>query len=483
LKQRPNLLFVFADQLRYDALGCNGNQEVHTPTLDRLAREGLVLDQAYSSCPLCAPYRGQLLTGNYAHVNGVICNEYRLFPHQKTMAHMLREAGYKTAFIGKWHLGYGPYDVDKRHGFDDLYAYNCDHSYFKIPYWHNERGPIAMGGYAPQVETQLTIDYISDHIAQKPEQPFFVALGWGPPHHNPLPNSYSQYPQEFDIYDPQALSLPPNFPRQFLPFARDEMAGYYGMVTSLDACMKQLLDFLDSAGLADDTIVCFTTDHGDHLSAHGYGKPYDRWMAPHLRAAKATPHEESIHVPFILRYPRRMPAGSRSTTMLSSVDILPTLLAIMGQPLETAVQGRDLSAALLGGETESPDSVYLQILGPGWPNRVRWVGLWRGVRTRDFVYARWNFPDQHCILYDCRHDPYEMVNVADDPAYKSIVRDHEERLRYWIAETEDPFDVGPRLPQTGMLDLGQVFTHPKWLEQAPQEYARAVARHHGRRLA
>lgn len=474
---RPNLLFIFADQLRFDALGCNGNKFIHTPAIDRLAREGLTFNHAYSSCPLCAPYRGQLLTGNYSHVNGVICNEYRLFPNQRTMAHMLHDAGYKTAFIGKWHLGYGPYTTGKRYGFDDLYAYNCDHRYYHISYWHNEDGPIPINGYAPETETKLTLDYIKQHVTANPEQPFCVMLGWGPPHHNPLPNSYSQYPQEFNIYNPDELELPRNFPRQFRPFARREMADYYGMVTSLDFYMQQILSFLDEQGLADNTIVCFTADHGDHLSAHGQGKPYDKWMAPHLRAAKATPYEESIHVPFILRWPAKVQGQRRTDVMFTSTDILPTLMDLMGLPVPL-VQGSNLSHAVLADSTAGPDSVYLQILGTGWPDRVEWVGLWRGVHTKEFTYARWKVPNQRRVLFDRIADPDEMNNVVDDPKYSDVVKEYEARLQDWLAATGDPFDTGKRLPQTGMLDLGQMFIHDKWLKQAPAEYAQAIARYH-----
>lgn len=159
---RPNILYIFADQSRYSALACNGNPIVQTPNIDLLAREGLVFDQATSSCPICAPYRGQLLTGRYAHVNGVIDNEYRLFDGQTTIAHTLKKEGYRTAFVGKWHMGYPPYLEPRRYGFDDLYAYNCTSRFYDLSYWHNEEGPFKPVNWAPRVETQLALDYIRD---------------------------------------------------------------------------------------------------------------------------------------------------------------------------------------------------------------------------------------------------------------------------------------------------------------------------------
>jgi arylsulfatase A-like enzyme len=179
---RPNILFIFADQLRYGALGCNGNPTVRTPALDRLAREGVAFDNAFSGSPICSPYRGQLLTGRYSHENGVVCNEYGLPDDQPLLAQALRDNGYRTAYIGKWHLGYGPYGPAERYGFDDMYAYNCCHHYYDVSYWHNEQGPFKMADYAPRCETQLTPDFIRQHLARADGEPFAAVVSWGPPH-------------------------------------------------------------------------------------------------------------------------------------------------------------------------------------------------------------------------------------------------------------------------------------------------------------
>ena len=477
---KPNILFVFADQLRYSAMACNGNRIVRTPNFDRLAQEGVVFDQAFSGCPICSPYRGQILTGRYSHVNGVICNEYRFFDNQTTIAHMLKDEGYRTAYIGKWHLGYPPYEEHMRYGFDDLYAYNCTHSYYNVSYWHNEEGPFRMVEFAPRVETRLALDYIKEHRQTNPDQPFCVVMSWGPPHWNSASgrNDYDQYPQEYSIYDPEKVDVPGNVPIQFRDFARKEIADYYGMVTSLDACMQRILDALDEWDLAEDTIVCFSSDHGDHLSSHGYGKPGDAWMHHTLSGSKATPYEESAHIPFILRYPAEVTGGHRTETMFNSVDVLPTLLSLCDVSVLDDVQGKNLSHAALGTPGEDPDSVYLQILGPGWPARTKWLGLWRGVRTHHYTYARWADRDGMRVLYDLRKDPLEMHNLMDDPEYAEVAKQMEERLQKWIKETGDPFDTGERLPVTEMLDLGQAFDSIRWHQSAPKEYVKAIERNH-----
>jgi arylsulfatase A-like enzyme len=475
---RVNILYVFADQLNYGALGCNGNRVVRTPNADRLAREGVVFDRAFSSCPICSPYRAQILTGRYSHANGVIDNEYALYDDQTTIAQILQARGYRTAYVGKWHLGYPPYTAPRRHGFDDLYAYNCTHRYYDVSYWHNEEGPLPMVGFAPQVETQLALDYIRAHQREHPEQPFCLFLSWGPPHWSTTgaERDYGEYPPEYDVYDPAQVDLPGNVPRQFEAFERREIADYCAMVSALDDCLGRLLEALDEWGLADETIVCFASDHGDHLGAHGYGKPgaADAWMDHTLQLSKGTPYEEAAHIPFLLRYPARVPGNWRSQTFLNSVDVMPTLLGLVGEDLPEGVQGADLAHAVLGLEGEEPDSVYLQMLGPGWPDRVKSVGLWRAVRTERYTYARWADLGGKRLLLDRQVDPLEMTNWVDDPAYSEVVDQLEGRLQAWMAKTGDPFDTGWRLPQTDMLDLGQTLIAPEWYARAPQAYVAAL---------
>jgi arylsulfatase A-like enzyme len=474
----PNIVFVFADQLRYSALACNGNPIIRTPHFGRIAREGVVFDHAFSSCPICAPYRGQLLTGRYSHRNGVMDNEYALFPGETTIVHLLGREGYRTAFFGKWHLGYGPYTQDKRHGFDDLYAYNDYDERYNIDYWHNEEGPFDMVDFAPRVETRLMLSYIGQHLREARDQPFCTFMSWIPPHWNARTSNrdYGEYPQQYNVYDPENVDVPGNVPRQFVEYAKKEIADYYGNVTALDACMSEILQALDEWDLTENTILCFTSDHGDHLSSHGFGKPLDEWMRHTLRLSKLTPYEEAVHIPFILRYPTKVRANQRTQTLFSSVDIAPTLLQLCGIDSPEGMQGKDLSHAVLGTPGKEPDAVYLQALGPGWPSRTKSVGLWRAVRTHRYTYARWKDRGGMRVLYDRKADPLEMRNLIDQPDYAEIAGELEQRLLQWIRDTGDPFDTGRRLPVTDMLDLGQVLTSPKWYQYAPEKYVEALER-------
>ena len=202
---------------------------------------------------------------------------------------------------------------------------------------------------------------------------------------------------------------------------------------------------LERLGIDDNTVVCYTSDHGDHLSSHGYGKPFDHWMHESMRASKATPYEESIHVPFVLRWPGATPAGRRSDAFMGAIDIMPTLLGACGVPLPAGLQGRDVSNVWRGesGSTaeesahgrdgscnanlvrEASDSVYLQNMAHGWPDRDGWVGRWRGVRTERWTYARWYGNERGPWLFDRAEDPLEMVNLADAPEARPALEEME----------------------------------------------------------
>jgi arylsulfatase A-like enzyme len=205
--KRPNILFVFADQLRYSAMGSSGNQIVRTPNFDRLASQGLVFDNAFASHPLCSPYRANIMTGKYGFSNGVPDNEYVLWDKQVTLPHALRTAGYYNAYVGKWHLGSGPYTEKKRYGFNYMFANNCLNRHYGATYYHNEVGPIRIEKFAPEGETDHTIKLMEDHVKKPGDSPFAIVMSWEPPHW-----PYDKYPKEFNIYDPAKVDLPPNVP-------------------------------------------------------------------------------------------------------------------------------------------------------------------------------------------------------------------------------------------------------------------------------
>ena len=452
---KPNIIIVVADQLRYDSLGASGNSDVKTPNIDTLAEQGIVFNRAFSSCPICSPYRGQLLTGCYSHVNGVVDNEYKLRTDLTTLPQVLGKAGYHTAFVGKLHLGYGPYPKEKRLGFDYMAAYN--HPRWDFVYYENEKGPIKVDNWPPENETNLTIRFIEDHIQDRGDQPFALILVW------PLPHwPYDLYPYQFKTYDPNFLRISPNVPTVMADYARRDFAEYYGCISALDAQFGRILGCLDEQRIAENTLLCMTSDHGDHIFSHGFVKPMDTWMHRSLRMSKASPYDESAHIPFIARWPAGI-KGSRSTDALfNSVDVMPSILGLCGIDVPTGVQGADLSHVFRGEEGPLAKSVYLQILGPGWPDRTRSIGLWRAVRTGRYTYARWLDNEVGPLLFDHDADPWDMKNLAVNPEYASILSELEGELEKWMQKTADPFDTGERYADTRMLKLGQEYNDPKW---------------------
>ena len=464
-EKRPNILFVFSDQQRYSALGANGNDVIQTPVLDAMAAEGMVCDNMFSNHPLCSPYRAILLTGRYGWQNLVIDNEYSPRRDIPTLPGTLRELGYGTAHVGTWHLGKGPYGDDNRYGLDYLAALAGGRgrgAYFDRTYYENDEGPNFYGGWAPTNETDLAIQFIEKHLNARTDDPFAVFVSWRPPHW-----PYKQYPDEYNIYNPADMDVPGNVPDEMKAWAHEELADYYGCCTGLDAEMGRLLEALDRLGVKDNTIVCYTSDHGDHLSSHGYGKPSSRWLDESMRASKATPYEESCHVPFVVRWPDAIEAGTRTDAFFGAIDIVPTLLGACGVPLPEGLQGRDISSVWHGGEAPADteltpggsESVYLQNMAHGWPNRDGWVGRWRGVRTECYTYARWFANERGPWLFDRQEDPLEMVNLANSAEARPALQEMEERLHRWMEGTKDPFEYGRRGPR-GFLELGQEFADP-----------------------
>ncbi|HAA78054.1 TPA: hypothetical protein DCE37_23395 [Candidatus Latescibacteria bacterium] len=464
MADRPNIVLVFSDQQRHSALGANGNTVVRTPNIDAMAADGMVCDNYFSNHPLCSPFRAILLTGQFGWRNGVIDNEYRPRRDIPTLPGMLSDSGYATAHVGTFHLGRGPYPEADRYGIDYLAALHDGPGFFDRSYFENEEGPTKYEGWAPTVETDLSIGFIERHLEKRPDDPFALFLSWRPPHW-----PYPSYPADYSTYDPADMDLPGNVPEQMADFARRELTDYYGCCTGLDAEMGRLLTSLDEMGIADNTIVVYTSDHGDHLSSHGYGKPYDRWMHHSMRASKSTPYEESCHVPFVIRWPGHTPEGTRSDAFQSSIDLLPSLLGACGVGIPDCMQGRDVSS-LWKGEASPKDpagaheSAYLMNMANGWPNRYGWVGRWRGVRTERYTYARWFEHERGPWLFDRQADPLEMKNLAGTDEGREAQEEMEGRLHRWIEATGDPFEYGKRGPR-GFVDVGQEWADPeKWKE-------------------
>ncbi len=420
----PNIVFVFADQWRAQAMGHGGDANAQTPCLDALAREGVRFTQALSAQPVCSPYRASLLTGQYPLTHGVFMNDVCLNPQAATLAKVLGAVGYDTAYIGKWHLdGHGRSSYippERRQGFDYWRVLECTHDYNNSQYYaDSDPAPRRWEGYDAIAQTRDAQRYIRERGGDKP---FLLVLSWGPPH-----DPYGTAPQAYrDRFSPDALSLRDNVPEGSAAEARKMLAGYYAHMAALDQCVGELLETLDECGLAQDTIFVFTSDHGDMLGSHGARN-------------KQQPYSESIRVPFLLRYPSGLKQfGREFNTLFNAPDIMPTLLGLAGASAPAEVQGVDYSAALRAGESPQVDSAFILCPAPfGQWTRDRGGREYRGVYTGAYTYVRdLNGP---WLLFDNAADPYQQRNLVSLPEYADVQRRLDAQVDEWLARTHDEF--------------------------------------------
>jgi len=456
----PNILLIFADQMRGMDMGCAGNSDVITPNMDRLAKEGMYFPNSYANSPVCTPSRGSLLTGLYPLSHLAITNDLPIATNIPSIGKILKEAGYYTGYIGKWHLDGVPRDKftppgSRRLGFDDFWAvWNCSHNYFDAYYYKDTPEAIPIKGYEPIGQTDLTIEFMEESLRKK-KSPFFLVLSWGPPH-----DPYWMVPEKYKLkYNPDKVTLRPNTkidikrllgPEDAKLSPKETIANYYAAITALDEQLGRILDFLDNNKLNENTIVIFTSDHGDMLWSQGMMK-------------KEQPFEECINIPFIIRWKGHIPAGKSSEALLSIVDIVPSILGLLGIKIPQKIEGIDLSRVMLGREDKLSDSIFLQEIVPVDEGYTQGIKEWRGIRTTRYTYARWQ-SKEGWVLYDNESDPYQMENLIDNPKYKSVREEMERILQYWLKRTNDQFlkwdDHIRRLGLVEFWNERELYMHP-----------------------
>lgn len=416
--QSPNVIFVFADQLRASSLGHVGQERVITPNLDTFASQGTRFTRAVANAPLCSPMRASIITGLHPLSHGVVTNDVPLREDVPTVAKSLKAAGYTTAYIGKWHLdgadrgGFIP-PGPRRQGFDYWAACNCNHSYFESFYYTDSPQPIWNEGYEPTVQTDLAIEYLRQ--AREQEQPFCLFLSWGPPH-----CPYGHVPARFlRIYPPDEIVLRPNV----VEADRETIGGYYAHVTALDWNFGRLMQAIDELGLTESTLLIFTSDHGDMLFSQGRG-----W--------KNKPWHESVIVPFIARWPGRVPAGALENAPFGLVNVAPTLLSLCGVQAPPEMEGTALPHILLGTPGARPRSTPIYI---HMTSRRFSFTEWRGVVTESHTYAR--FRERPWVLYNDLADPYQLRNLVDEPTASCLRDEMEANLADWLERMHDPFET------------------------------------------
>lgn len=442
----PNVIVFLTDQQRWDTSGLHGNPLGLTPNFDRLAVQDTHLYNTFTCQPVCAPARAVLQTGRYATNTGVFRNGLPLDGKQTTLARCFAEAGYRTAYIGKWHLGNqdstGPVAHAYRAGYEFWLASNTlEHTstpYHTVVYNENNH-PVVLPGYRVDALTDAAIRY----IAEPRQEPFFLFLSFLEPHHQ---NHLDDYVPPDGYREPYTGRwLPPDL-ASLGGSAYQQIGGYYGMVKRLDEAFGRLVDALKSLGMLDETILLFTSDHGSHFKTRN-----DEY--------KRSCHDSCVRIPAMLSGPG-FKAGGQISQLISLVDLPPTLLDAAGLPVPDSMEGRSILPLLRREYANWPEEVFIQI-------SESQVG--RAVRT-----SRWKYsvvaPDKKGwvdsgsdryveeFLYDLQADPYELTNLIGLVSHQETARLLRQRLLRRMQAAGEPFTEIEPAPERSS---GQRYVSPE----------------------
>lgn len=442
---RPNILFLLADDVRWDDLGCTGHPFSRTPQLDRIAREGVKFRNAFATTPLCSPSRASFLTGLYPHTHGITDNTERGAASHTlaTFPQALQRAGYETAFIGKWHMGN---DDSRRPGFDHWICLNGQGSTFD-PELNVDGEAVRTKGYVTDILSQRAVDFVKQSRAK----PFLLCLAHKAVHPetaqradgtltDPSASNFIPAERHKNLYAgvtiPRRLNaadtlggkpalrrkipgLPPLGPAT--GSSDESILGRLRMLAAVDESTGALFRALEATGQLDRTLIVFTSDHGYFYGEHG------------LSVERRLAYEEGIRIPLLMRFPPLIAPGSVRDQMVLSLDLAPTLLALAGAPLPAGLHGHSLVPLL---ERDGPgvrEAFLIEHFSDNVFPRMAQMG-YRAVRTEGWKFIHYTDLAGMDELYDLRGDPYEMKNLVSDPsAAGDLQRMRAELARQWRA--------------------------------------------------
>jgi arylsulfatase A-like enzyme len=464
----PNVLLILTDEQNLSTLSCYGGH-VETPHIDSLAADGALFRNYFTNSASCAPSRGCLLTGRYPHAHGAYFNDIEMKRDEVTLGHVLTRAGYDTGYAGKWHLD-GPgrpgwIAPERSMGFAECrWMYNRGHwkSVVERPNgWPENRSVTKVGGgfddpspeqlkafvaEAPDGRPDLSYrigdgEYFTDWLTDKAiefleaprQRPFFYMLSIPDPHF-----PFTVRPPYDTMYDPAAMPIPSTFRERNLPSWAEEfrqeilkseglawddpqrevllrrwMAQYFGQVKNIDDNVGRILASLRASGRLDNTVILFTTDHGDYMGEHGLYR-------------KEQFYETAHHLPLLIRWPRKIEAGTEVERFFASVDLAPTLYGLLGLEPSGREQGRDGSAFLTGGTVEWTDEVHIH------HDSLERAGIFTPEHELGLVKEGDN------CLYDRVNDPEQVRNQYADPAKAAVVEELTDRVRRHHREVDSP---------------------------------------------
>lgn len=451
--KKPNLLIIMADQWRGNALGFMNVEPVKTPNLDRLASQGTAFTQAASGFPVSSPARAMLMTGRYPFATGVPTNCHSLSEPYGVEMHadavcwsdVLNSKGYKTAYIGKWHLDAprAPYvntannkgemawnewcPPERRHGFQEWVAYGTYDRHLNPMYWSRDAARddfYYAEQWGPEHEVDKAIGFLNGIVEA---DSFAMMISMNPPHtgYDLVPEKYKQLYHDLNV-DSLSATVKSLIDDPGKAFFKQNVADYYACMTGVDDQIGRLMTYLKERGLDENTVVVFTSDHGDQMGMNGL-------------IGKDVPFDASMHIPMIIRYPNRVAAGVNSDLLISLEDLYPTLLSMMGFARDidpNQVQTRDLSRQVLGkGGAKPQGQLYFayDIYKPGYLRAG-----WRGFRTDRYTLAN-RYDDGKVVeqrLYDRQQDPFMLTDIAT--TQPDVVRKIDRRLAAELQKIGDP---------------------------------------------
>ncbi len=463
MDKKPNIVFILTDDQGPWAMHCAGNEELHTPNLDRIAANGMRFDNFFCASPVCSPARASLMTGTIPSAHGVLdwlrggnldgerfaeqgaqdpyggyVDEHQPIQYlagKLTYTDVLTQNGYTCALSGKWHLGDS---VNPQHGFKYWYTIGRG----GCCYYHPdivEDGDIRNmhGHYVTDLITDKALEFL-DTLSQK-ENPFYLSVHYTAPH---SPWGAEHHPKEFiDMYENCPFNSVPDVPDHpcmttgpvyGTPGRKMRLRGYFAALTAMDRGVGQILDALEEKGLSDDTIVIFAADNGMNMGHHGIWGKGNGTFPFNL-------YDTAVKVPFIASWPGHIPEGRVAESMCSHYDIIQTLneLLGLGACLPENLPGKSFAPVLLGGEDQDNHVVILDEYGSS-----------RMIRNRRWKYIH-RYPYGPNELYDLEKDPQEKQNLADALEYAAVKAELLDTLQKWYHQYADPAVDGTREAVTG----------------------------------
>jgi arylsulfatase A-like enzyme len=442
----PNFIFIYTDDQRWDAMSVVQKEQgakarfpwFQTPNMDRLAAEGLRFRNAFVVNSLCAPSRANFMTGRYSHLNGVV-NNHTPFPENSvTHSTILRQAGYTTAYIGKWHMGS---QSGKRPSFDYSASFVGQGRYMDCPVEINGVSTPTKG-WIDDVTTGYAIDFIKQNRAK----PFSVVLGFKACH-----GPFDPPERAKDRFAGAKAGAVPNLNVRAIyrtgtdggPATGKGTAlineggeikvnlGYFRCISAADDNVGRVLAALDELGLADDTVVIFSSDNGYYNGEHGLGD-------------KRSAYDESLRIPMLIRYPRMIKPNTTSDEMVLNIDLAPTLIDLGGGKIPSEMQGRSWRPLLAGQRTEWRQSFlseyFFESSFPTTPTVL-------AVRTPTAKLIKYPGHDEWTELFDLARDPYEVTNLVRDPAHQDLLARMNAEFEAQVKATR--FEIPPYADKPG----------------------------------